>query len=143
MLELVWTWSHSIMFNVVQEIIHWSQNLPLQIAISIVASMSVMSHKHLQVPSNNSLLCQTFLSNEFAAILKRWICCQYLWLFRISKHLSGALIPNICGDDIWTGPERELDQLPVFGELLALLPSKNIHIEFVGPAVPDMRYNYY
>lgn len=37
---------------------YWSQNPPLQIAISIVASMSVMSHKHLQVPSNNSFLRQ-------------------------------------------------------------------------------------
>lgn len=102
-----------------------------------------MSHKHLQVPSNNYFLRQAFLSNEYVAILKHWICRQFLWLFRISEQLSGALIPNICGDDIWTGPERELDQLPVFGELLALLPSKNIHIEFVGPAVPDMRFNNY
>jgi len=62
---------HYVQCSAVDNSDYWSQNLPLQIAISIVASMSVMCHKHLQVPSNNSFLCQTFLSNEYAAILKR------------------------------------------------------------------------
>ncbi|XP_078181999.1 zinc ion binding protein isoform X1 [Carex rostrata] len=37
------------------------------------------------------------------------------------------------------GPEREIQQIPVFSELTALLPGVNIHIEFVGPAVPLSR----
>ena len=39
----------------------------------------------------------------------------------------------------YLGPHRELDQLPVFAELLALLPLVEIHIDFVGPAVPESR----
>lgn len=34
------------------------------------------------------------------------------------------------------GPERELLQLVVFGELQALFPGVRIHIEFIGPAIP-------
>jgi hypothetical protein len=37
------------------------------------------------------------------------------------------------------GPERELSQLPVFGELLALLPGLQIYIDFIGPSVPIAR----
>lgn len=40
----------------------------------------------------------------------------------------------------YLGPERELDQLPAFAELLALLPwVGKIHIDFVGPAVQGLR----
>ncbi|XP_024383941.1 uncharacterized protein [Physcomitrium patens] len=35
----------------------------------------------------------------------------------------------------YLGPEKELEQLPAFVELLALLPAVEIHIDFVGPAV--------
>lgn len=37
------------------------------------------------------------------------------------------------------GPDKELFQLAVFGELLALFPDYNVHIDFVGPAVPEYR----
>lgn len=37
------------------------------------------------------------------------------------------------------GPDKELFQLAVFGELRALLPHNNVHIEFVGPAIPEYR----
>lgn len=37
------------------------------------------------------------------------------------------------------GPEKELLQLAVFGELLALFPGVRIHIELVGPAIPPQR----
>jgi len=37
------------------------------------------------------------------------------------------------------GPEKELLQLVVFGELLALFPGVDIHIELVGPAIPPER----
>lgn len=39
------------------------------------------------------------------------------------------------------GPEKELLQLAVFGELLALLPGVGIHIELVGPAIPSQRFD--
>ncbi|KAK7309530.1 hypothetical protein RJT34_06332 [Clitoria ternatea] len=39
----------------------------------------------------------------------------------------------------YLGPEKELLQLAVFGELLALFPGVNIHIELVGPAIPPQR----
>lgn len=37
------------------------------------------------------------------------------------------------------GPEKELLQLAAFGELLALFPGVQVHIEFIGPAIPQQR----
>ena len=37
------------------------------------------------------------------------------------------------------GPKKELLQLAVFGELHALFPSVQVHIELVGPAIPESR----
>lgn len=39
----------------------------------------------------------------------------------------------------YLGPEKELLQLAVFGELLALFPGVHIHIDLVGPAIPSQR----
>ncbi|KAK7307176.1 hypothetical protein VNO77_40005 [Canavalia gladiata] len=39
----------------------------------------------------------------------------------------------------YLGPEKELLQLAVFGELLALFPGVHVHIELVGPAIPPQR----
>ncbi|KAL5552971.1 hypothetical protein UlMin_040372 [Ulmus minor] len=39
----------------------------------------------------------------------------------------------------YLGPEKELLQLSVFAELHALFPGFNVHIELVGPAVPQSR----
>lgn len=40
------------------------------------------------------------------------------------------------------GPEKELLQLAVFGELRTLFPGVHIHIELVGPAVPPQRSDH-
>jgi hypothetical protein len=37
------------------------------------------------------------------------------------------------------GPERELDQVPVFSELAWLLPMRELVVCFIGPTVPDAR----
>ncbi|XP_077216967.1 zinc ion binding protein isoform X2 [Tasmannia lanceolata] len=39
----------------------------------------------------------------------------------------------------YLGPDKELLQLAVFGELHALFPNLQVHIELVGPAVPQFR----
>ncbi|XP_021293589.1 zinc finger MYND domain-containing protein 15 isoform X1 [Herrania umbratica] len=39
----------------------------------------------------------------------------------------------------YLGPEKELLQLAVFGELRALFPGVHVHIELIGPAVPQHR----
>lgn len=39
----------------------------------------------------------------------------------------------------YLGPDKELFQLAVFGELRALFPQYNLHIDFIGPEVPDCR----
>ncbi|XP_062111786.1 uncharacterized protein LOC133823180 isoform X5 [Humulus lupulus] len=39
----------------------------------------------------------------------------------------------------YLGPEKELLQLAVFAELHALFPGMDVHIEFIGPAVPQCR----
>ena len=38
-----------------------------------------------------------------------------------------------------TGPEKELLQLAVFAELHALFPGVHVHLELVGPAIPQHR----
>lgn len=40
------------------------------------------------------------------------------------------------------GPEKELHQLAVFSELHAVFPDVRIHIDLVGPAVPEERFGY-
>jgi hypothetical protein len=69
-----------------------------------------------------------------AALLLHWPLSVYhaLWLSQL-----GALTSVFCVH--YLGPERELGQLPVFAELLALLPAVEISIEFIGPAVPEAR----
>ncbi|CAI0379604.1 unnamed protein product [Linum tenue] len=39
----------------------------------------------------------------------------------------------------YIGPEKELFQLAAFGELCALFPGVRIHVELVGPAIPEKR----
>lgn len=39
----------------------------------------------------------------------------------------------------FTGPEKELQQLAVFGELHALFPDVHVHMELIGPSVPQIR----
>ncbi|XP_050236252.1 uncharacterized protein LOC126686251 isoform X2 [Mercurialis annua] len=39
----------------------------------------------------------------------------------------------------YLGPEKELLQLAVFGELHALFPGVNVHLELIGPAIPENR----
>ncbi|XP_074274500.1 uncharacterized protein LOC141598676 isoform X2 [Silene latifolia] len=39
----------------------------------------------------------------------------------------------------YLGPDKELFQVAAFGELLALLPQYHVHIDLVGPAVPEHR----
>ncbi|KAF3331949.1 Zinc finger MYND domain-containing protein 15 [Carex littledalei] len=72
------------------------------------------------------------------AVLLHWTLTVYhsIQLCQAQTPLSEA------GDELhihYLGPEREIQQIPVFSELTALLPGVNIHIEFVGPAVPLSR----
>ncbi|CAA7397770.1 unnamed protein product [Spirodela intermedia] len=56
---------------------------------------------------------------------------------------SSNTIPEV-GENLhihYLGPDRELLQLSMFGELRALFPGVHLHIEFIGPAVPDLRDN--
>ncbi|CAN6448521.1 unnamed protein product [Victoria cruziana] len=39
----------------------------------------------------------------------------------------------------YLGPEKELHQLPAFGELRVLFPGVNVSIELVGPSIPQNR----
>lgn len=41
---------------------------------------------------------------------------------------------------MFKGPEKELLQLAVFGELRALFPGVFVQIELIGPAVPHHRF---
>ncbi|KAF3431343.1 hypothetical protein FNV43_RR26074 [Rhamnella rubrinervis] len=51
------------------------------------------------------------------------------WASEISKQLKIHYV----------GPEKELLQLAVFAELHALFPGVHVHIELIGPAVPESR----
>ncbi|CAN1151322.1 Zinc finger MYND domain-containing protein 15 [Linum perenne] len=39
----------------------------------------------------------------------------------------------------YLGPEKELSQLAAFGELRALFPDVLLHVELIGPAIPESR----
>ncbi|KAL6639255.1 hypothetical protein ACP70R_022985 [Stipagrostis hirtigluma subsp. patula] len=72
------------------------------------------------------------------AVLLHWPLtlyhCLQLSRLQISRHGSQD---TLCIH--YLGPEKELLQLAVFGELRALFPGVRIHIELVGPAVPKSR----
>lgn len=71
------------------------------------------------------------------ALLLHWPLTIYYALQLIASRLQN-IIPSP-GHELrihYLGPEKELHQLPVFGELSALFPGVQIHIDFVGPAVP-------
>ncbi|XP_048318969.2 uncharacterized protein LOC107435276 isoform X9 [Ziziphus jujuba] len=51
------------------------------------------------------------------------------WASQISKQLQIHYL----------GPEKELQQLAVFAELHALFPDVHVHMELIGPAIPQSR----
>nr|CAD1818841.1 unnamed protein product [Ananas comosus var. bracteatus] len=60
-------------------------------------------------------------------------CLQLSFARNSSSEVSGKLHIH------YLGPEKELLQLAVFGELRALFPGLQLYIELVGPAVPQRR----
>ncbi|KAK4402867.1 hypothetical protein Sango_1027400 [Sesamum angolense] len=70
-----------------------------------------------------------------AALLLHWPLTVYQ---AIQLAIHQSLLPQISNElrIHYLGPEKELLQLPVFGELQALFPGVRMHIDLVGPAVP-------
>ncbi|KAJ7953691.1 Zinc finger MYND domain-containing protein 15 [Quillaja saponaria] len=58
---------------------------------------------------------------------------QVIGIRRLNPELNNELKIH------YLGPEKELMQLSVFGELLALFPGMRIHVELVGPSIPQQR----
>ncbi|KAH6770724.1 zinc ion binding protein [Perilla frutescens var. hirtella] len=73
-----------------------------------------------------------------AALLLHWPLTIYR---AIQLATLESLLPEISNElrIHYLGPERELLQLTVFGELRALLPGVKVHIDLVGPAIPQVR----
>ncbi|KAK4429901.1 hypothetical protein Salat_1290800 [Sesamum alatum] len=73
-----------------------------------------------------------------AALLLHWPLTVYQ---AIQLAILQGLLPEISNElrIHYLGPEKELLQLPVFGELRALFPGVRMHIDLVGPAVPNHR----
>ncbi|PWA97060.1 Zinc finger, MYND-type [Artemisia annua] len=72
------------------------------------------------------------------ALLLHWPLTIYQAIQLTSaKQLIPETMDELCIH--YLGPERELHQLAVFGELHALLPGVQVHIDFVGPSVPHDR----
>ncbi|KAJ8424817.1 hypothetical protein Cgig2_013012 [Carnegiea gigantea] len=73
-----------------------------------------------------------------AAVVLQWPLTIYYAL-----QLNATKGRNDQGNKVinihYLGPDKELNQLASFGELLALLPQCNVHIELIGPAVPERR----
>ncbi|TXG56379.1 hypothetical protein EZV62_017692 [Acer yangbiense] len=72
------------------------------------------------------------------ALLLHWpltiyYATQVTGLRSLSSIISNKLIIH------YLGPEIELLQLAVFGELRALFPGVQVHIELIGPAIPQHR----
>ncbi|PWA97058.1 zinc ion binding protein [Artemisia annua] len=78
------------------------------------------------------------------ALLLHWLLTIYQAIQLASaKQLIPETMDELCIHYVvycvsaWS--ERELHQLAVFGELHALLPGVQLHIDFVGPSVPHDR----
>ncbi|KAL2483402.1 zinc ion binding [Forsythia ovata] len=73
-----------------------------------------------------------------AALLLHWPLTIY-WAIRLATLKS--LIPAISNElrIHYLGPEKELLQLSVFGELCALFPGIRVQMDLVGPAIPQHR----
>ncbi|XP_051122037.1 uncharacterized protein LOC127245292 isoform X2 [Andrographis paniculata] len=73
-----------------------------------------------------------------AALLLHWPLTVY-WAVQLS--IRERLLPQV-GEKLrihYLGPEKELLQLAVFGELQALFPGVKVHIDLIGPAIPNHR----
>ncbi|KAK4358186.1 hypothetical protein RND71_023796 [Anisodus tanguticus] len=72
-------------------------------------------------------------SSKAGTYLVHFVLVEPLRLnWAIKLEVQGNLIPEI-------GPEKELHQLAVFSELSAVFPDVRIHIDLVGPAIPEER----
>ncbi|CAH9085325.1 unnamed protein product [Cuscuta europaea] len=76
--------------------------------------------------------------NSPVALLLHWPLTVY-WAIELAKVRS--LVSEIVSEIHihYLGPEKELCQLAVFGELRALFPGMRMHIYFVGNSVPQDR----
>ncbi|XP_043705305.1 zinc finger MYND domain-containing protein 15 [Telopea speciosissima] len=67
------------------------------------------------------------------------------WTVTIYHAIQLAAVRNSTNENSnklyihYLGPDKELLQLAVFGELRALLPGIQVHIDLIGPAVPQFR----
>ncbi|KAH0469440.1 hypothetical protein IEQ34_000998 [Dendrobium chrysotoxum] len=74
--------------------------------------------------------------NSPAAMLLHWpLTIFHCFQLYASQSLISATFDKLFIH--YLGPEKELSQLAVFGELRALLPCVQLQIEFVGPGVPQ------
>jgi hypothetical protein len=65
------------------------------------------------------------------------VLCAFLVMTRLLIIYNIIIVsPKLL---LFTGPEKELLQLAVFAELHALFPGVHVHIELVGPSVPQNR----
>lgn len=65
----------------------------------------------------------------------RFISLHKIWLVFSCSSISAVLLLDLN----FSGPEQELLQLPVFGELRALFPGVQVHMEIIGPEIPPNR----
>ncbi|XP_062159992.1 uncharacterized protein LOC133867285 isoform X1 [Alnus glutinosa] len=75
--------------------------------------------------------------HSLAALLLHWP----LTIYHATQAILGSSTPEI-RDKLYIhylGPEKELLQLAVFAELHALFPGVHVHIELVGPEIPQNR----
>ncbi|XP_071740142.1 uncharacterized protein [Rutidosis leptorrhynchoides] len=77
-----------------------------------------------------------------ATLLLHWPLTIYQAVQLASaRQLISETMDELCIH--YLGPERELYQLSVFGELHALFPGVQVHIDFIGPAVSHDRSSCY
>uniref|UniRef100_A0A0E0I0S3 MYND-type domain-containing protein n=1 Tax=Oryza nivara TaxID=4536 RepID=A0A0E0I0S3_ORYNI len=88
-------------------------------------------------PSPRCFLLESFKLHQKGLWKSECICDPEVTSVKdLSKTTDWSMGSALCP---CTGPEKELYQLAVFGELRALFPGVRIYIELVGPAVPKSR----
>lgn len=75
--------------------------------------------------------------NSPVALLLHWPLTIYYASQVVGLRNSTSKISELCIH--YLGPEKELLQLAVFGELHALFPGMKVHLDLIGPAIPQHR----
>ncbi|WVZ65931.1 hypothetical protein U9M48_015217 [Paspalum notatum var. saurae] len=113
------------------------RSLPMHSPVAVILHWPLTLYHCLQLSRLQTPRCdgEDTLCIHYLGALFHLLCCVLMRMCTTDFcHLDAPLATLMS-----KGPEKELLQLAAFGELRALFPGIQIHIELVGPEVPKSR----